>query len=235
MRISDRGLRIVVKPLVFLASLSPIAWLVWAASTGNLSANPLSDLTNETGVWTIRFLCITLAITPLRKLTGWNAAIRFRRMAGLFAFFYGTLHFLTYVIADRFAGLDFPDGMIAWSTVRNLAKSVGEDIYKRPFITVGFATWTSMVPLALTSTAGMIRRLGGRRWNLLHRLVYLTAMLGVVHYWWLVKADISRPITYGVVVGILLAFRIWLARARASSPAVAATRRGKADFSEPRL
>jgi sulfoxide reductase heme-binding subunit YedZ len=217
-----------LKPLVFLASLGPCAWLIWAGLTGNLSANPLSDLTNETGVWTLRFLCITLAITPLRKLTGWNAAIRFRRMVGLFAFFYGTLHFLTYVIADRFAGLDFPDGMVAWSTVRNLVKSVGEDIYKRPFITVGFAAWSSMVPLAATSTAGMIRRLGGRRWNLLHRLVYLTAMLGVVHYWWLVKADISRPITYGVVVGILLAFRIWFARARARSPAVAATRRAPA-------
>ena len=121
--------------------------------------------------------------------------------------------------------------MVAWTTVRNLAKSVGEDVYKRPFITVGFTTWTSMVPLALTSTAGMIRRLGGRRWNLLHRLVYLTASLGVVHYWWLVKADVSRPITYGIVVGSLLAFRIWLARARA---AVAPTRRLHTDGSSPK-
>src|SRR5438046_8205844 len=126
----------IVKVLVFAASLGPAGWLVWAALTGHLSANPLSDVTNETGVWTLRFLCITLAITPLRKLTGWNAAIRFRRVAGLFAFFYGTLHFLTYVIADRFAALDFPDGMVAWTTVRNQAKSVGEDVYKRPFITV---------------------------------------------------------------------------------------------------
>ena len=108
MKIPDRVIRWVFKPIVFVASLGPFAWLVWAALTGNLSVNPLSDLTNETGVWTLRFICITLAITPLRKLTGWNAAIRFRRMAGLFAFFYGTLHFLTYVIADRFAGLDFP-------------------------------------------------------------------------------------------------------------------------------
>src|ERR671937_1291061 len=154
---SDRTLRFVLKPLVFLASLGPLAWLVWAALTGNLSANPLSDLTNETGVWTLRFLCITLAVTPLRRLTGWNHLIRFRRMTGLFAFFYGTLHFLTYVIADRFAGLDFPDGIVAWSTVVNLAKSVGADIYKRPFITIGFAAWLTMVPLALTSTAGMIR------------------------------------------------------------------------------
>src|SRR5215475_1456074 len=162
---SDRTLRFVLKPLVFVMSLGPVAWLVWAALTENLSANPLSDLTNETGVWTLRFVCITLALTPLRRLTGWNWAIRFRRMAGLFAFFYGTLHFLTYVIADRFAGLDFPDGIVAVSTLRNLVKSVGEDIYKRPFITVGFTAWMTMLPLALTSTGGMIRRLGGKRWN----------------------------------------------------------------------
>ncbi len=212
MKIPDRTLRFVLKPLVFIASLGPFAWLVWAALTGNLSANPLSDLTNETGVWTLRFLCITLAITPLRRLSGWNAAIRFRRMTGLFAFFYGTLHFLTYVIADRFAGLDFPDGIVAFSTLRNLVKSVGEDIYKRPFITIGFTAWSSMVPLALTSTAGSIRRLGGRRWNRLHRLIYFTAAAGVGHYWWLVKADVRRPITYGIVVGVLLGFRAYWAR-----------------------
>src|ERR671934_1650888 len=137
----------VLKILVFVAALGPLAWLIWAGLTGNLSANPLSDITNETGVWTLRFVCITLSITPLRRVTGWNALIRFRRMTGLFAFFYGTLHFLTYVIADRFAGLDFPDGIVAVSTLRNLAKSVGEDIYKRPFITIGFMTWVSMVPL----------------------------------------------------------------------------------------
>jgi methionine sulfoxide reductase heme-binding subunit len=204
-----------LKVAVFVLSLGPVAWLVWAASTGNLSANPLSDITNETGVWTLRFVCVTLAITPLRRLTGWNALIRFRRMAGLFAFFYGTLHLSTYVVVDRFAGLDFPDGIAAWSTVRNLARSVVEDIGKRPFITVGFTAWSTMVPLALTSTAGMIRRLGGRKWNLLHRLVYATAVLGVVHYWWLVKADVSRPLTYGVVVGVLLAIRIYWSRTRA--------------------
>ena len=216
-RLSDRTVRFALKPLVFAASLGPVVWLLWAALTGNLSANPLSDLTNETGVWTLRFLCITLAITPLRRLTGWNTAIRFRRMAGLFAFFYGTLHFLTYVIADRFAGLEFPDGMLAWSTARNLAASVGSDIYKRPFITVGFSAWLSMTPLAATSTAGMIRRLGGRLWNRVHRLVYLTATLGVAHYWWLVKADVSRPVIYGVVVAILLLARLYWARGRAIS------------------
>jgi len=228
LKIPDRVIRWVFKPAVFLASLGPFAWLVWAALTGNLSVNPLSDLTNETGVWTLRFVCITLAITPLRKLTGWNGAIRFRRMAGLFAFFYGTLHFLTYVIADRFAGLDFTNGMLAWSTPRNLAASVVEDIYKRPFITVGFSAWTTMVPLALTSTAGMIRRLGGRRWNLLHRLVYLTAMLGVLHYWWLVKADISRPLAYGAVVAVLLGARIVWARQRSVARTPAAARRAPA-------
>ena len=206
-------MRWVLKPLLFVASLSPVAWLVWAALTGNLSANPLSDLTNETGVWTLRFVCVTLAITPIRKLTGWNPVIRFRRMTGLFAFFYGTLHFLTYVIADRFAGLDFTaHGMFTLQTARDLVASVGEDIYKRPFITVGFTAWSLMVPLAATSTAGMIRRLGGRRWNRLHRLVYATAMLGVLHYWWLVKADIRRPLAYGVVVGVLLASRLYWAR-----------------------
>jgi sulfoxide reductase heme-binding subunit YedZ len=215
---SEKIVRRVLKPLVFIAALGPAAWLVWAALTGNLSANPLSDLTNETGVWTLRFLCITLAITPLRRLTGWNQVIRFRRMVGLFAFFYGTLHFLTYVIVDRFAGLDFPNGIVAWTTVRNLATSVSEDIYKRPFITVGFTAWSTLVPLAVTSTAGMIRRLGGRRWNQLHRLIYVTASAGVIHYWWLVKADIRRPITYGVVVGLLLAFRIYWARLRAVAP-----------------
>jgi sulfoxide reductase heme-binding subunit YedZ len=206
----------VLKPLVFAASLGPVAWLIWAGLTGNLSANPLSDLTNETGVWTLRFVCITLALTPLRRITGWNVPIRFRRMAGLFAFFYGTLHFLTYVIADRFAGLDFPNGIVAWTTVRNLVKSVGEDIYKRPFITVGFTTWLTMAPLALTSTAGMIRRLGGKRWNQLHRLVYATGVLGVLHYWWLVKADVSRPYTYGAVVAILLGFRVWWTKLRSA-------------------
>jgi sulfoxide reductase heme-binding subunit YedZ len=200
-----------LKPLVFLAALGPAAWLVWAAFTGNLSANPLSDITNETGVWTLRFVCVTLAITPLRRLTGWNALIRFRRMTGLFAFFYGTLHFLTYVIVDRYAGLDLTAGYFTRSTLPDLLKSVGEDIYKRPFITVGFTAWLTMLPLALTSTAGMIRRLGGRNWNRLHRLVYATGIAGVVHYWWLVKADVSRPRIYALIVALLLGFRAYRA------------------------
>ncbi len=220
MRIAERGVR-VAKIAVFLAALGPVAWLIWAALSGNLSANPLSDITNETGVWTLRFVCITLAITPLRRLTGWNALIRFRRMVGLYAFFYGTLHFLTYAIVDRFAGLDFPNGIVAWSTAVNLARSVAADIAKRPFITVGFAAWLTMLPLAITSTAGWIRRLGGRAWNRLHRLVYATGVIAVLHYWWLVKADVHRPLTYGAVVLVLLAARL---RRRRTVPARAAAR-----------
>jgi sulfoxide reductase heme-binding subunit YedZ len=225
--LSDRALRFGLKPIVFLASLGPFFYLIWAAYTGNLSANPLSDLTNETGVWTLRFVCITLAITPVRKLTGWNPLVKFRRMAGLFAFFYGTLHLMTYAIADRFAGLDqagswvealsaghLPGAALIASTLSALAKSIGEDIYKRPFITVGFAAWLTMLPLAITSTAGWIRRLGGKRWNRLHRLVYLTGILGPLHYWWLVKADINRPLTYAAVVAVLLGARVYLSRAR---------------------
>jgi sulfoxide reductase heme-binding subunit YedZ len=175
--------------------LLPAAWLGWAIYTGNLSPNPLEDLTNLTGTWTLRFLCITLAFTPLRRLTGWNEAIRFRRMAGLFAFFYGTLHFLTYSVFDRLLGLiDFPDGIVSWDTATRLSASIAEDVYKRPFITVGFTAFVLMLPLALTSTAGMIRRLGGRRWRALHRLVYVSAILGPTHYWWLVKSDIRYPL-----------------------------------------
>ena len=206
---STERIRRVVKPAVFLASLAPSVWLAWAALTGRLSANPLADITNETGVWTLRFLCLTLAITPLRHLTGWNDAIRFRRMLGLFAFYYGSLHLSTYLVADRLAGLDLQGGIIAWNTARDLANAVGSDVLKRPFITIGFTAWITMVPLAITSTAGMIRRLGGRRWRALHRLTYVASAAGVLHYWWLVKADVSRPEMYALTVGCLLAFRAW--------------------------
>jgi len=229
LKLTDRAVRFGLKPIVFLASLGPFFYLICAALTGNLSANPLSDLTNETGVWTLRFVCITLAITPVRKLTGWNALVKFRRMAGLYAFFYGTLHLLTYAIVDRFAGLDqavdwveaigaghLPGMTLVASTARGLTKSIGEDIYKRPFITIGFAAWLTMLPLAITSTTGWIRRLGGKRWNLLHRLVYLTGILGPLHYWWLVKADVNRPLTYAAVVAILLGTRVLWNRTRRS-------------------
>jgi sulfoxide reductase heme-binding subunit YedZ len=197
-----------LKLFVFAAALVPFGYLVWRGFTGNLTADPLVEITNETGIWTLRFVVITLAITPLRRLTGWNTVIRFRRMVGLFAFFYAMLHFMTYLIGDRFASLDFPDGFIAWSTFVNLLASIWEDVAKRPYITVGFIAFVSMIPLALTSTAGWIRRLGGRNWQRLHRLIYLTGIAGVVHYWWRVKADTLHPFIYAVLVALLLGYRL---------------------------
>jgi methionine sulfoxide reductase heme-binding subunit len=190
---------------VFLACLGPVGYLAYAALTGRLSANPIADITNETGVWTLRFLALTLLITPLRRVTRWNWLIRYRRMIGLFAFFYGSLHFTTYFWLDQFFDL----------------QGIVKDVVKRPFITVGFTAFVLMIPLAITSTTGWIRRLGGRRWNLVHRLIYVTAALGVVHYYWLVKADTTRPIRYGVVIGTLLLARVvyTLRQKRASMPA----------------
>jgi sulfoxide reductase heme-binding subunit YedZ len=179
------------KVVIFLACLVPLAWLGWGAWAGALGANPIETITRETGTWTLRLLVVSLAITPLRRLTGWNDAIRFRRMLGLFAFFYGTLHLLTYVWLDQFF-----DGA-----------AIAKDIFKRPFITAGAAAFLLMLPLALTSTTGMIRRMGGRAWRRLHRLAYLAATAGVVHYWWLVKADIRRPRTYAVLLALLLGYR----------------------------
>jgi sulfoxide reductase heme-binding subunit YedZ len=181
-----------LKPVVFAASLLPFAWLVFRAFTGRLSANPVEDLTLSTGIWTLRFLMITLAITPLRRLSGWHGAIQYRRMLGLFAFFYGTLHFLTYVVFDQFFSLEF----------------IFADIAKRPYITAGFTAFVLMIPLALTSTKAWIRRLG-RRWQLLHRLVYVSGIAGVVHYYWKVKADTTFPVRYAILLGLLLAVRIW--------------------------
>lgn len=185
----------VLKSIAFVAALGPAAYLAYGVFADALGANPIDAITDETGTWTLRFLVLTLLVTPLRRMTGWNALVRYRRMLGLFAFFYGTLHFLTYIWLDQF----FDVGEIV------------KDIAKRPFITVGFTAFVLMVPLALTSTAGWIRRLGGRKWNLLHRLVYVSAVAGVVHYLWLVKADISRPVRYGVIVAILLTARAWWA------------------------
>jgi methionine sulfoxide reductase heme-binding subunit len=187
-----RRKRFFQKAPVFLACLAPMTWLAWGAVQGKLGANPISEITKETGTWTLRFVVLTLAITPIRRLAGWNVLVRYRRMLGLFAFYYGTLHFLTYVWLDQFFD----------------TASITKDVIKRPFITVGFTAFVLMVPLALTSTTGWIRRLGGKRWQALHRLVYATAVLGVVHYWWLVKADISRPLSYGALVATLLAARV---------------------------
>jgi methionine sulfoxide reductase heme-binding subunit len=183
------------KLLLFAASLGPLVYLVWGLATDGLGANPVEAVTHETGTWTLRFLVVTLAVTPLRRLTGWNALVRFRRMLGLFAFFYGCLHALTYVWLDQ--SFD--------------AAAIARDVVKRPFITAGTLAFLLMVPLAITSTAGWIRRLGGRRWQQLHRLVYLSAIAGVVHYFWLVRLETNRPVRYAVVVGVLLAVRVWLA------------------------
>lgn len=184
-------LRRVIKPVVFAASLAPFVWLVSGAFTDGLGVNPVETITNTTGIWTLRFLAISLAITPLRWITRWNPLIQLRRMLGLFAFFYGTLHFMTYFVLDQ--SLMF-DGL--W-----------EDVVKRPYITVGFTAFVLMIPLAITSTTGWIRRLG-RRWTLLHRLVYVSAVLGVLHYWWKVKLDTTDPSFYALIVAILLGARL---------------------------
>jgi methionine sulfoxide reductase heme-binding subunit len=180
------------KVAVFLLCLLPFAWLTFAALTDKLSANPIKDITEDTGTWALRFLLLTLCVTPFRKLTGWNEVIRYRRMLGLYAFFYGFLHFLTYAWLDQFFSI--PD--------------IVQDVYKRPFITAGFSAFVVMIPLAITSTKKWIARLGGRRWQLLHRLTYVGAIAGVVHYLWLVKVDTERPLIYGFLLSILLGVRV---------------------------
>ena len=180
------------KPLVFCVSLLPLVWLCWLAWQDQLGTNPVETLSHRTGDWSLRFLLLTLAVTPLRRLSGWNWLLKFRRMLGLFAFFYVCLHLGVYLIFDQFFD---PSAIL-------------EDIAKRPYITVGFAGFLLLIPLAATSTNGMIKRLG-RNWQRLHRLVYLIGMLGVVHYWWLVKADISEPLLYAGLLTMLLGYRAW--------------------------
>ncbi len=185
---------------VFLICLVPFGALVWRTITGNLGANPIEFIQHATGDWTLRFLIFTLCITPLRKLLKLPELIRFRRMLGLFAFFYACLHFLTYLGPDQSFDL----------------AAIWKDVAKRPFITVGFTAFVLLIPLALTSTAGWIRRLGGRRWQMLHRLVYISAICGVIHYYWLVKSAVLRPLTYGAIVAVLLIWRLgdWFLRRR---------------------
>jgi len=185
-----------LKALAFVVCLGPAFVLLWKGFHNLLGANPIDVITRTTGKWTLTFLLITLSVTPVRRITGMAWLIRFRRMLGLYAFFYGSLHLMTYVWLDKF--FDVHDML--------------HDIAKRRFITAGLTAWTLMLPLALTSTAGWIRRLGGKRWQKLHRLIYLSAAAGVVHFIWLVKADLRRPLTYGTVLAMLLAFRLitWL-------------------------
>jgi methionine sulfoxide reductase heme-binding subunit len=180
------------KVVVFLACLLPLASLGWKGDNGLLGANPIEVITHSTGDCALIFLLITLALTPLRKLAGQLWLIRFRRMFGLFAFFYVVLHFLTYIWLDKVFDVH----------------EVLTDVTKRRFITVGFFGFVLLIPLANTSTSGWIRRLGGRQWALLHRLIYVSALAGVIHYWWLVKADIRKPLEYAFVLGLLLSYRV---------------------------
>jgi sulfoxide reductase heme-binding subunit YedZ len=181
-----------IKPPVFLLCLAPLANLVWKGFHRELTANPIEYIRNSTGFWTLVFLCVTLSVTPLRRLIRRNELVRFRRMLGLLAFFYGFLHFITYIWLEQ--SFDF--------------RAMLEDVYLRPFITAGFIAFVLMIPLALTSTSGMVRRLGGRRWQMLHRLIYFSAIAGVVHFYWKVKSDATVPVRFAVVVAILLGYRL---------------------------
>jgi methionine sulfoxide reductase heme-binding subunit len=192
------------KAAVFLLCLIPFVDLLWRFIRSNLGINPVETLQHGTGDWTLRFLIFTLCITPLRKLLKLPDLIRFRRMLGLFAFFYVCLHFLTYLGPDQSFDLG---GM--W-----------KDVAKRPYITVGFTAFVLLIPLAITSTAGWIRRLGGKRWQMLHRLIYFAAVCGVIHYYWLVKSDVRKPLFYGTLVAILLLWRLgdWFFKRRSQAP-----------------
>ncbi len=183
----------IAKGLLLVVGLAPATWLAYAFATDQLGANPIEALLRNLGLWTLRFLLITLAVTPLRRLTGWNGLLRLRRMLGLFTFFYACLHLLTYVVLDQY---------FDWM-------AIALDVVKHPYVTVGFAAFVLMVPLAATSNHWSVRRLGGRRWQELHRTVYPIAILGVVHFWWLVKQDISRPAFYALVAALLLGLRMW--------------------------
>ena len=183
-----------VKAVVFALALAPVAKMAYLTVTQQL-VEPLEHITRGTGDWVLYFLCMTLAVTPLRKFTGWNWLQKLRREIGLFAFFYACLHFMTFLWFDHFF-----DVAAMW-----------KDVLKRPFITVGFAAFVLLIPLAVTSTNGMIRRLGGKRWQWLHRLLYLIAPLGILHFWWMkaAKQNFEQPIIFGLVVAVLLGLRIY--------------------------
>lgn len=193
------------KVAVFLLCLIPLGGLVWRGFHNGLGANPVEFIQLTTGDWTLRFLVLTLCVTPFRKLLNLPDLIRFRRMLGLFAFSYLCVHFLTYLILDQ--SLD--------------PTAIWKDVAKRPFITVGFLGFLLLLPLAITSTAGWIRRLGGKRWQALHRAIYLAAVCGVIHYYWKVKSDVRMPLFYGALVGILLLWRLgdWFFKRRSAAGA----------------
>jgi sulfoxide reductase heme-binding subunit YedZ len=199
-----------LKAVLFAVCLVPLALLAWRGFTGGLGANPIEFITHSTGWWTLALLLATLSVTPLRRLTGLNWLLRLRRMLGLFAFFHACLHFTTYIWLDQFF-----DPM-----------SIAKDVVKRPFITVGFSAFVLLIPLAATSTNAMVRRLGAARWQLLHRLVYAIAILGVVHFWWLVKKDITEPLLFAAALALLLGLRLlWRARRAGAGPAPPGTRK----------
>lgn len=191
-----------IKAAIFALSLLPLARMVWLTASGQL-VEPLEFITHGTGDWTLYFLCITLAVTPLRRLTQWNWLIRLRRMLGLFVFFYAALHFTTFLWFDHFFDLD----------------EMWKDVLKRPFITVGFSAFLLLIPLAVTSTNAMQRRLGGKRWLWLHRLVYLIAPLAILHFWWMKagKHNFTQPIIFGLIVFALLGLRLYWSRAKAAA------------------
>lgn len=191
-----------LKPAIFFLCLLPLARLALKAVNGELGANPIQVITFSTGTWTLVFLLVTLSVTPVRMLTKQYWLIQYRRMLGLFAFFYGCLHFTTYIWLDQFFDLH----------------SIYKDIYKRPFITAGFTAFVLMVPLALTSSQWAIRKLG-KHWQALHRLIYLTALAGVIHYIWLVKKDVRLPLIYAAVLGLLLLYRLGSWYAKQARPA----------------
>jgi len=204
-----------LKPVVFLACLAPLGWLVWRGLHDALGANPIEAITHSTGDCTLTFLLITLSVTPLRKLTRQYWLINFRRMLGLFAFFYGTLHLMTWVGLDKFFDVH---EMLA-------------DVAKRRFITAGMTAYALMIPLALTSTKWSIRKLGGKRWQALHRLIYFSAAAGVIHYIWLVKADLKKPLEYAAVLTALMLYRV-VARFRSSAKAGEGARLSRIEIPE---
>jgi sulfoxide reductase heme-binding subunit YedZ len=193
------------KVVLFVSCLVPVAWLGWRAYQQQLTANPIEFITHYTGDWTIRFLLITLGVTPLRKLFNQPQLARFRRMLGLFAFFYGCLHLMTWLWLDKFFDLS----------------EMWKDVVKRRFITAGMTAFLLMLPLAITSTAGWVRRLGFVRWQRLHRLIYFSALAGVIHYYWLVKSDVRLPLMYGAIWAALISYRlvVWLRAPRKVQPA----------------
>ncbi len=197
-----------IKTALFMISLVPVMALGWRALHGELGANPIEFVTHTTGDWTLRFLLLTLTITPARRLLGMPRLIRFRRMLGLFAFFYGSLHALTYFWLDQFFDMN----------------SILKDVAKRPFITAGFTAFILLVPLAITSTAGWIRRLGGKGWQRLHSLIYVSVLAGAIHYYWLVKSDVRLPLLYAGIALLLLSYRAihTFRSARRSAPRAAA-------------